>query len=232
MRSLVLFDIDGTLLQHNQHESNYWATALDELFKIKPIYSNWSNYKNKIDTAIFQEIFESNLKRLPTLIELNNFKNNIFLQFKKDFGGNLERFREVHGASIFLNKLIKIENIRIGIVTGNWMKIAQLKLSSIHVKWGNKLIAGFSENGVTKEGIIKYTLDKFKKEYGEFNTIIYVGDAEWDYEAAKRCDIAFIGITADNHSNKLLKAGVKKERLFTSFSISLEDYLFKLCYGT
>ncbi|WCR58467.1 HAD family hydrolase [Wolbachia endosymbiont of Ctenocephalides felis wCfeJ] len=225
MNSLLLFDIDGTLLQHNKHETNYWTTALSEMFQIKPIYSNWSNYKNKIDTAIFQEIFESNFKRSPNVVELDSFKNNILSRFKKDLSHNPKIFREVHGASIFLNKLIRIKNMKAGIATGNWMEIAKLKLLSLNVSWGSGFIGGFSENGATRGDIIKYTIDKFKKCYGEFNKIIYVGDAEWDYKAAKYCGIDFIGITTDNNFDKFLKSGVKKERLFTSFNMSLENYI-------
>ena len=71
----------------------------------------------------------------------------------------------------------------------------------------------------------KHAISKFNKKYGEFNKIIYVGDGEWDYMAARDCKIDFIGIAANGNFNKLKKIGVKAEQLFSSFNQDLTKYL-------
>jgi phosphoglycolate phosphatase-like HAD superfamily hydrolase len=59
---------------------------------------------------------------------------------------------------------------------------------------------------MARENIIEFSIERAKEHYGRnaFDSVIYVGDAEWDMIAARKLGIGFVGVTIKTFSEKLI----------------------------
>ncbi|WP_400079079.1 HAD family hydrolase [Winogradskyella sp. R77965] len=117
-----------------------------------------------------------------------------------------KQFREIKGASSFINFLIQKPNVKIGIATGGWEKSAILKLKSIGI---NACEFAFSNSNhfKTREEILSSTIQKINQKCeNKIEQTIYFGDGNWDFLTCKKLGIEFIGI---DNTNKLKDFGAK-----------------------
>ena len=54
-----------------------------------------------------------------------------------------------------------------------------------------------------REDIIECSIDRAKEHYGRntFESVVYVGDAEWDLIAARKLEIGFVGVAEKGFSD-------------------------------
>jgi beta-phosphoglucomutase-like phosphatase (HAD superfamily) len=73
---LAIFDIDGTLTQTNDIDTQCYVKAFAEEFQITGINTNWSDYGHTTDSAISIQIFQDFWGRAPKEEELLKLKNS------------------------------------------------------------------------------------------------------------------------------------------------------------
>ena len=66
MAKLVLFDIDGTLVNTSEVDAMCYVRSFIEEFGLKEIDERWENYRHATDSGILDEIFERAYSRLPS----------------------------------------------------------------------------------------------------------------------------------------------------------------------
>lgn len=62
---LVMFDVDGTLIQWNDIDRICYSEAVKEALGIAQIDTNWAHYTHVTDSGITSEIIEKKLFRIP-----------------------------------------------------------------------------------------------------------------------------------------------------------------------
>jgi beta-phosphoglucomutase-like phosphatase (HAD superfamily) len=67
---LVIFDVDGTLVDSNVVEGEAFSAAVQQYYGIEEFNTDWSDYKYSTDSGILGEIVEAHLGRLPTPVEV------------------------------------------------------------------------------------------------------------------------------------------------------------------
>jgi phosphoglycolate phosphatase-like HAD superfamily hydrolase len=212
----VIFDIDGTLTNTNQVDTDCFIRAMQDVFSIRVDITDWRQYKTVTDSGVTAEIFQKNFARLPSADELTTLKNHFVTLLKKSFEMNPNLFHAVAGADTILGNLQENKQWVVAIATGCWKPSALLKLQLAEINH-EAVPAAFSEDAISREDIIKIALERTKNRYGlkDLEKIVYVGDGIWDVRAAKKLQIGFIGLQIDRGDNLLQKEGVRD--IFANF---------------
>jgi len=214
--NLVIFDIDGTLLNSVKTDDECFIQTIDQLYNIDLSESNWADFKNVTDLGLTNEIIEKHFKRLPSneeVVSIKKYFYNLLSERKAEF-------KEIAGAIKFIEYLHSIKSIKIAIATGGWKETALLKTNSIGLDL-NEIVMKTSNDHYNRAEIIKLAIEDSLVHYKvkEFETITYIGDGIWDYKTAAKLGIQFIGLDATGNGN-LEKIGA--ELIFPDFQNSNE----------
>ncbi len=194
MSNLVIFDIDGTLINSTEVDAVCYLGSLKR-FGINEIEARWQNYTTATDRGIFEEIFEDRFMRKPTAEELERQREGFLLLLKEHFAREPEAFLEIPGARRILAELRRRDDWRIGIATGGWRETALFKLSAAGININGIPLVSSSEKK-KRDDIVRTCIERAREHYGvtAFEAIVSVGDAIWDVQVARKLDIGFIGI--------------------------------------
>ena len=182
-----MFDIDGTLVESYEFDSNCYASAVKEVVGIS-IDEDWSNYKHVTDAGILNEVIEQN--------NLNVYKNNLIDAVKKKFFSNVREYiqhnpvKEIPGASSFVSKLRSMDNIVVSFATGGWHESAILKLNSAGFDT-NSIPIGSSDDHFSRTKIMKIAEAQVNNSNNNC-PITYFGDGIWDKKACKELGYNFV----------------------------------------
>ena len=203
---LILFDIDGTILDSVKTDDLCYIKTFWDLFSWDLSNIDWNNFKNVTDSGITQELFFSKYERAPTGHEIES----IISYYGQQLEFHSEFIKEIDCALSFLEHLDALPDIAVGFATGGWRETAVIKCKSIGFKLEEHPFVSSSDHFERASIIdlaIKDALVRSKVE--SFDSITYFGDGLWDLRATKEMGIDFIGV--DHHSDeKLRNAGVKR----------------------
>jgi len=97
-KTLVIFDVDDTLLNSMKMDSKAFSKTFEELYGEPLRTIEWSEYPHVTDTTIFNTAFELVHGRLPSHNEVNRFRNRfveIIAQNRTEQPGS---FTQIEGA--------------------------------------------------------------------------------------------------------------------------------------
>ncbi len=183
----LIFDVDDTLVDSMHFDISLFVNTIREILGDVTVHSDWRKFKNVTDSGILDQIISEN--------NIADAKE-VFGRVRKRFGELVMAHLETNpckakrGAINAINELSKNKKYTIGFATGGWRHTALMKLKS----------AGFSVDETTlfscddhheRIGIMKCCQGRIAQNC---NDIVYVGDGEWDLEAAAKLQWGFIGI--------------------------------------
>ncbi|HXE53872.1 MAG TPA: HAD family hydrolase [Tepidisphaeraceae bacterium] len=200
-RRLVLFDIDGTLTQSNEMDTDSFVRAMSEHLG-KPVESDWSRYRNVTDSGIAAELLQR-YGRPPG--DCDRVKSRFVELISQVLQSSPSCCRQVPGAGAFLDRLRHAAGVQIGLATGGWAAAARAKLSHAGID-----IAGFAfasaDDAPSRIEIMKICVDRMGGA-GAADGIVYFGDGLWDLRATRELGWRFVGIADGIQADKLRKAG-------------------------
>ncbi|EEF61484.1 HAD family hydrolase [Pedosphaera parvula] len=205
-KSVVIFDIDGTLTETMHIDGHCFAQALAEVFAFTEVDTDWSHYQHATDAGILQELFALRKERLPTLEETLGFQQT-FVRLLTD-ACQQSPFQAIAGASDLLLHLSATPNLRIALATGAWSCSARLKMSSAGLCFDH-FPAASADDAVAREDIMKTAILRASAVPPAiaFVNKIYIGDGVWDARACRKLKIPFIGIGTGLHAERLIAEG-------------------------
>ncbi|MEQ9299785.1 MAG: HAD hydrolase-like protein [Cyclobacteriaceae bacterium] len=204
--NLVIFDIDGTIVDSVSADDQCFIQSFEDLHNIDLSQSDWHDFRHVTDSGLTIEIFETHFGRKPLDEEVQELKD----YFYKLLTQRSNDITEIRGAKNTLTSFIDNPKISIAFATGGWRETALLKLSTIGFELGDLILTSANEHFDRSE-ITKLAIDTSLQveNLDSFETITYIGDGLWDLKTAQRLGINFIGI--DYHqNNKLIKVGAAK----------------------
>ena len=186
---LVMFDVDGTLVDSTGFDEACFLRAAELMFDIK-ILPDWDSYKYATDIGILIEAIER--YRIPgdrdTLVK--RFREVFLELISGHIHDNPGCIREIPGAADFLRDLSERENYSVAIATGGWGETAKLKLKAAGVDISGCTFASSSDH-YSREGIMTAAESAASGDV-QFESRIYFGDAPWDKKACKNLNYRFI----------------------------------------
>lgn len=195
MHNLIVFDIDGTLINVCDLEDKLYLDAVyRSLNKIFEINTNWNEYKYSTDAGVFFEIMVNQFSRGPSSHESQTVQKYFVEFLEQAFSQNNFLCKPLLGAESIFEK---IKNIGwdVAIATGCWQKSAILKLKQANIFSDNIPLAN-SNDDYERKKIIEIAIERAKTFYKKhfYSNIFYVGDMQWDQRAAEELNIGFIGV--------------------------------------
>lgn len=201
MKSLIFFDINGTIIKRDSRTDLPYEYAVNKLINSDNSMKG-INTSARSDKDVFYEVL-SNFN-----IE---FSENLWDQFLILYKEQLEIFtdsdvwRENADAIQFIKKLSKTSHL-LSMITGELSIGAKYKLKKLGI-WKYFNTGGFGEDGLKRFDIADSAYEKAVKLYGNsFDNIYVIGDTLLDIKTAKHLNAKIISIaTGSNTWNELKK---------------------------
>jgi beta-phosphoglucomutase-like phosphatase (HAD superfamily) len=188
---LILFDIDGTLVDSARYETKLYSEAIAEVL-VTPFETDWSRYTNVTDGGILDEIIDKS----GTDLDRNEIHNRVKAIFVKKtqshFIDNPSAIREIRGAKMLINKLRLEQSCSIAIATGCWEETARLKLAGIRVDLDGIPLATCSD-AMSRIEIMQIAEARALKGKTPLKKT-YFGDRIWDKLASEALGYDFIAV--------------------------------------
>ncbi|MDI6892330.1 MAG: HAD family hydrolase [Actinomycetota bacterium] len=200
MKRMIIFDIDGTLMDSNWVHVEKWQQAFEQFGVIIDPLDILAQIGRSSDDILHQFLTPDQLKKIGEKIR-RTYRLNYSHQIReiKEFPGVKELFLE-------LKKRGKI----IVLASSARKKAIQHYIDLLDV---SDLIDGFTSTSEVKAG--KPAPDIFqvalRKVGGQSQEAVVVGDSVWDMRAAVRAGIDPIGVLSGGIPASLLRKGGAKE---------------------
>jgi phosphoglycolate phosphatase-like HAD superfamily hydrolase len=199
---LVIFDIDGTLIQTSKVDSDCFIKALGEEFaELKP---DWNSFPHVTDSCILNECVKLRYGREATFEDKSHFQSRFVSFLKGAFEENPADFAPTQGASFIWSELLQLD-WNIAIASGGWKESAKFKLKTMGIH-SDAIPHAFANDGISREEIVLTAIERARAFYNTqvFEKMVYVGDGLWDARTCKNLGISFIGIATGLRAQELM----------------------------
>ncbi len=204
---LVIFDVDGTLVFSEKKDSQCFADTYQAVYK-KPFPTiDWRKYPHVSDTTIFKTVIQEHFDRIPDEVEEESFRQQFVANIIENRKQTPAEFKEVPYAKQTIDKLLADDRFIIGVATGGWKAPAIVKLNFVNIPTDKLIITG-ADGKVTRADITNETIDKAVALHGDFERIVYIGDAIWDVTTTRNMGLPLIGIRRKGDVDFLEEKGV------------------------
>ena len=185
----VIFDIDGTLVESFHFDGIIYASAVNDVLGEVIIKDSWNQYKNVTDTGILWQIMDEN--KICEEGQIGKVRKK-FGELVRRHLENSGECRPRKGAIGLIDKLLSDQRYKVGFATGGWRHTAEMKLQQAEFDLKNTILFS-SDDGDDRVEIMKKCLLALGNC---FDRIVYIGDGEWDLQAADILGWHFIGVGA------------------------------------
>jgi beta-phosphoglucomutase-like phosphatase (HAD superfamily) len=188
---LVMFDIDGTLVDSAGFDSELYAEAVRSVLDIE-IDRDWNRYEHVSDSGILDEV----LRRAGLGGDSPELAARVQRHFVGLVRGHLEgspgAVREIAGAKRLVERLCGSPGVRVAIATGGWETTARLKLAHVGIDVARLGFASGSD-ARPRAQIMRLAAER-AMEGAAFARATYFGDGAWDLRASTELGYEFVAV--------------------------------------
>lgn len=207
-KTLVIFDVDETLVYSDRLDSQSFADTYESMFGKKFPTLDWHQYPHVTDTTILKTALEQHFQRHPTLPERQEFEYQYITLLKANRVKSPDLFKSIPYAKETIDKMLADERFIVAIGTGGWENPARLKLRHIGIPC-EKLFFGAADGHETRYAIISHLISEIGKIHEQIKRKVYVGDALWDVRTTRQLGLNFIGIRRRGDAHTLRSQGAE-----------------------
>ncbi len=208
MKTLVIFDIDGTLLYSNKVDSQCFADAYERYFGRAFPSIDWRDYPHVTDHTIFSHVYSDHFGGVCTAEDRLTFEEVYIGLMQERREEDASRFREVPRARSTVEQLLAHDDYVVGIATGGWRRPALFKLDHLNIPTDG-IHAGYADDMETREDILQTSIDSAQAAHDDIEKTVYVGDAIWDVKTTRRMGLPLIGVRHAGDEHVLRTHGVQ-----------------------
>ncbi|HJR70813.1 MAG TPA: HAD family hydrolase [Gammaproteobacteria bacterium] len=188
---LVMFDIDGTLVDSAGFDADLYARAVEGELGIA-VDRAWDRYEHVSDSGILEQLlrdarFDRDRAALAARVQQR------FVGLVRDY---VERepaaVREIAGAKRLVERLLGLPHVCVAIATGGWEPTARLKLQHVGIDVGDVGLAS-SSDARARTDIMRLAA---RRALGgvSFQRATYFGDGAWDRRASAELGYDFVAV--------------------------------------
>lgn len=185
---LVLFDIDGTLVESCDFDTTCFQAAIKDVLGVA-IGTDWSRYQHVTDSGILAEIIEE--------LGLHSDSERIVKEVKEQFVNRVadyvscQEVSPIPGAYKFLSQLVSRQNVSVAFATGGWAESARIKLNASGMNFSAIPLASSSDH-YSRIEIMR--LAERLAGNGRYDSRTYFGDGPWDQKASETLGYNFVSV--------------------------------------
>lgn len=186
IKTLVLFDIDGTLLMSDGAGRMALSSSLGTYFG-RPIETQGVAFTGRTDRAIIHSILEHNGISLE---DLEPVYRSVFARFGEHVREAAQQrpIWVLPGVHELLAALSRRDDTGVGLVTGNSVAGAFAKLHSAGLETGQFVVGAYGSEAYLRNDLPPLALKRAEKLFGHLippKNVIVVGDTPLDIECAR-----------------------------------------------
>jgi phosphoglycolate phosphatase-like HAD superfamily hydrolase len=188
---LVMFDIDGTLVDSMGFDTELFATAVEAELG-GTVDRDWGRYEHVSDSGIVAELVRTTGRD----VERAEIASRVQRRFVRSVRDSLQReplrLREIAGAKLLVERLLELPEVRVAVATGGWEEPARLKLAHIGID-STRIAFASSSDAQARADIMR--LAALRALGGAVAArATYFGDGAWDKRACEQLGFEFIAI--------------------------------------
>jgi len=202
---LLLFDIDGTLIDSGEAGTRSLNLAFEKLFSVSNAFHD-IRMAGKTDTQIMKEgLIKHGISVNNNLDAVNN---TYLMHLQKEINNNRRHIKP--GIYELLERLSLIRDVRLGLLTGNLEPGAKIKLQPFKL---NRYFqtGAFGSDNEDRDRLLPIAIKRFEeicRRKIDITECIVIGDTPRDVNCAKTNGAMCIGVATGPYSiNELERAG-------------------------
>lgn len=203
MDKLILFDIDKTLIESLKGHKVAFSEAFRKIYGVDTTI-DIINHHGMTDQQIITEVLKKNgldEKTIKSKLEecmkvmINSFNETV----------SSDEIILLDGVQELLEEL-SINNVLMGLVTGNLEPIARGKLKKVGLNHYFK-VGGFGSDDINRTNLVKLAIKRAEENLDfKFNNNVFLfGDAPQDMKAGKEAGVRTIGVATGIYSKKTIR---------------------------
>jgi phosphoglycolate phosphatase-like HAD superfamily hydrolase len=207
MRTLVVFDIDGTLVDSVAIHQAALASAIGAT-DLTYRDTEWSNYANHTDSGVFWEAYAKSHGREPDSTQCSCFESSFAARYEELVAAGAPR--EIPGARRMLEWLASSEQWLVVFATGSYRGAAEHKLRLLGIRPDSEILVTATEFRTRREIVTRAVqLSLGQGPAAADRRVVSVGDGPWDAKTAEELGIAFIGVGDGAVGRRLYELGAR-----------------------
>jgi phosphoglycolate phosphatase-like HAD superfamily hydrolase len=188
---LVMFDIDGTLVDSAGFDGQLYADAVRDVTGVV-LDQRWGRYEHVSDSGILEQVlrdarFDRERAALAARVQ------ELFVGRVRDY---LEReantVREIAGAKRLVERLHALPDVRVAIATGGWEPTARMKLEHVGIDVNAVGFASGSD-ARARTDIMRLSAERALRGTPPARST-YFGDGPWDRQASAELGYDFVAV--------------------------------------
>ncbi len=193
-RSLIMFDVDGTLCRTHALDGSLFIRALHDVVGSVEIDDDWSSYRHVTDRGIAAEVITRLHGRPASHAELDRLQARFAELLDEILSADPQACREIDGAAALVRHL-RAAGLPVAIATGGFGVTARRKMTVAGIPFEGLPMAS-SEDALSREEIMAQALERAARhhEVADFEAVLYLGDGVWDLQASRNSGYAFVGV--------------------------------------
>jgi phosphoglycolate phosphatase len=202
---LILFDIDGTLIDTGGAGACSWAWAFERVFDKRVDIAEHST-AGMTDPAIGRVTFKKVMEREPTGEELTRLMSS-YQAVLPDFVASSEDYRVLEGVSELLARLTNA-GIPLGLTTGGLEAVAHAKLGRARLNHFF-LVGGYGSDSEDRVELTRAAVRRAEHLLGhalDLREVFVVGDTPLDIAAAEGAGAVSVGVASGRYNVAELQA--------------------------
>lgn len=204
MVSLLLFDVDGTLIHTGGAGIRAFQRTFSELFRVQ-VPTDGIRFHGRTDLEILEDIFVAGLARSPRPEEVQAICRR-YLGYLHDEVPQSPGYRIMPGLPHLLEVLAGRDEVRLGLATGNLEVAARIKLSRADL---NRYFSfgGFGSDAKDRTVLIRKAIDRGKNLVGGSHEIrvIVIGDTDLDIACGRAAGAMTVAVATGGDSWEILQ---------------------------
>ncbi|WP_166390539.1 rhodanese-like domain-containing protein [Nocardioides ochotonae] len=195
--TLVVFDIDGTLL-HSDGQHNAIITAVLAGHGLDATIKAFGTYTHYTDSCVINEVHEATFGATASA--------ELLAQLDREYREALEAhvaehpIVEVPGARRVVEELAALPGVHTAFATGSLRGMAELKLGLVGVDAAEVVLSTAGEH-YSREEIVRAAIAGVVERVGHDRLdLVILGDGAWDERTAAQLGIPFVGLATGSHT--------------------------------
>jgi len=214
---VLLFDIDGTLVNTGGTGKDAMNQAFEEIFGV-PNGLDGILLAGQTDPKIMFDIFQKlDMKWDDKKIE--EFKERYYVRLSEEFQRPRSSRRIMPGFPEALEKLSVLPKTHLGLLTGNWKRGAEIKLENFGL-WKFFEFGAFGDDDLDRNKLVPHAIRRAANLFGshpQSDRVYVIGDTPRDVQCARPHGATAIAVATGDYSVDVLRAE-KPDYLFVDLS--------------